>query len=50
LIYAGVVKSITNNITMDYMYAELLELTNFLVTETMKQEDMVYVSAEGLVM
>jgi len=47
---ASMVKSIANDLTVDCVYAESLELANFLVMEAMKEGHAAYVSAEGLMM
>lgn len=44
------VRSIANDISVDCMYAESVELANYLVTEARKECDEPYMSAEGLMM
>lgn len=44
------VRSIANDVTVDCVYAESVELANFLVTEATKEKDAAYPSAQGLMM
>ncbi|KAG1823152.1 hypothetical protein EV424DRAFT_1534514 [Suillus variegatus] len=50
LMLASMVRSIANDVTVDCVYAESVELANFLVTEATKEKDAAYPSAQGLMM
>ncbi|KAG1869561.1 hypothetical protein F4604DRAFT_1926954 [Suillus subluteus] len=47
---ASMVRSIANDIAVECVYAESVELANFLVTEARKQGNEPYMSAEALMM